>query len=99
MDSTPPANSRTDDELLRTYLDPDVDDDGEAFNAIWCGYRDEVRRLLEEVGLSAKEAENRVGAVFIIALDRDASDPPHTLREILHRIAHEVARDPQWRPI
>jgi hypothetical protein len=92
------ADARSDAELLRAYLDPAAGDDGVAFNTIYCRYRDEVRQCLERDGLSAEEAENRVGSVFIRALDREPDDVPASLRELLLGVAHQVARDQHWAP-
>ena len=90
------VDTRSDAELLRAYLDPAVDDDGIAFNTIYARYRDEVRQRLELEGLSPQEAEKRVGAVFIRALDRDPEDVPASLPEMLPGVAKEVAHDPHW---
>jgi hypothetical protein len=79
MDGTPPADSRSDDELLRAYLDPALDDDGEAFNEIWCRYRDDVRWILEAEGLSSMEAEKRIGSVFINRVLKNGSYAPPSL--------------------
>jgi hypothetical protein len=88
------ADTRADAELLRAYLVPD--NDGLAFNSIYCRYRDEVRACLEDEGLKSGEAEQRIGAVFIRALDRTPESGPDSLREMLLGIAREVAHDPDW---
>lgn len=88
----------SDAELLRAYLDPATDDDGEAFNTIYCRYRDEVRRTLELEGLPPREAENRVGSVFIKALDVEPSDSLPSLPDLLRTVAREVAHDSDWTP-
>lgn len=56
---------------MRRYND-ETDDDGEPVRAIYMRYRDIVRSELEAAGLSPVDAETRVGAVFIQALN----DPP-----------------------
>jgi hypothetical protein len=97
--ASPTDDHFSDAELLRAYLDPATDDDGEAFNTIYCRYRNEVRRAMEREGLSAVEAENRLGSVFIKALDVDPSGPLPSLPELLGRVARQVARDPKWKPL
>jgi hypothetical protein len=76
-----------------------VDDDGEAFLAVYTRWRDAVRKELESAGLSPREAENRLGTVFIRALDPDQQIPATIpLQERLMRFANEVAADPEWVP-
>jgi hypothetical protein len=50
-----------------------------------------VRQQLEREELPPQEAEKRVGAVFIRALDREPDDVPASLREMLLGVAKEVA--------
>ena len=89
----------SDDELLRRCVGSPVDDDGEAFLAVYTRWRDRVRNELESAGLSPREAENRLGTVFIRALDPDQQIPATTpLQERLMRFAREVAADTEWAP-
>jgi hypothetical protein len=89
----------SDDELLRRCVGDPVDDDGEAFLAIYTRWRDPVRNELESVGLSPREAEDRLGTVFIRALDPDQQIPATMpLQERLMRFAREVAADAEWAP-
>jgi hypothetical protein len=80
---------RTDGELLRAYAEPE--NDGLAFNAIYFRYRDQVRAALEGEGLTGQDAEQRIGVVFLRALEGAA---PTALGETLVRVAREVAHDP-----
>jgi hypothetical protein len=89
----------SDDELLRRCVGDPADDDGEAFLAVYTRWRDPVRNELESAGLSAREAENRLGTVFIRALDPDQKIPATmALQERLMRFAREVAADTEWAP-
>lgn len=90
------ADPRPDDELLRAYRDPEQDDDGRALTAIYHRHRGEVLQILEAQGLSRDQAEERGGAVFLRALNREDCDLP--LRELLASEAQMVAHDPDWRP-
>lgn len=91
-------DEQSDAELLRRYQDESVDDDGEPFMAIYMRYRDTVRAELEAARLSPADAENRVGAVFIRALN----DPPQrdgvSLRESLLALAREIGAADDWAP-
>lgn len=87
----------SDAELWRTYGGDDATAAGEAFILIYARYRDRMRSTLESAGLSAGEAEYRVGSVFLRALDvRDTRPLP--LRRRLEEAASAVAADPAWRP-
>ena len=90
------VDPRSDDELLRAYRDTELDDDGRALVAIYNRHRDDVLRILESEGLSRPEAEERRGAVFIRALNREASEEP--LAALLVTEARMVAHDPNWMP-
>lgn len=92
------ADDLSDDELLRRYLADDENDDGETFIAIYTRYRVPVREELEAAGLPPQDAENRVGTVFIRALDQRPDLPVGSLRERLLALAREVAQDPNWTP-
>lgn len=87
---------RSDDELLRAYRDPEMDDDGGASASIFHRHRDAVLQLLLDEGLASEEAEERIGMVFLRALNREHADEP--LRVLLRMEAGEVAHDPDWRP-
>lgn len=88
----------TDEALWRAYVGDDPRASGEAFICIYTRYRDTMRSVMEAAGLSGGEAENRVGSVFIRALD--ASDArPIPLRARLEEAARAVAADPDWRPV
>lgn len=91
-------DEQSDAELLRRYQDESADDDGEPFMVIYMRYRDTVRAELEAAGLTPADAENRVGAVFIRALN----DPPRrdgvSLRERLLALAHEIGAADDWAP-
>jgi hypothetical protein len=86
-----------DEELLRRYLDPSVDDDGAAFSAIYARYRDFVLGQLVSAGLTQTEAEMRTATVFIRLLD-PSDNGSLSLRDLLSATAIEVARDPNWKP-
>lgn len=90
------ADPRPDDELLRAYRDPELDDDGRALLAIYQRHREEVLQTLEDEGLPGRVAGERVGAVFLRALNREDSD--HPLRDLLLGEARVVAHDPDWMP-
>lgn len=91
-------DEQSDAELLRQYRDEATDNDGEPFMAIYMRYRDTVRAELEAAGLLPADAENRVGAVFIRALN----DPPQRegvpLRERLLALAREIGAADDWAP-
>jgi hypothetical protein len=89
-------DSRSDDELLRAYRDPEMDDDGCALTSIFHRHRDAVLQLLLDEGLANGEAEERIGMVFLRALNREHADEP--LHDLLRMEAAEVVRDPDWRP-
>ncbi|HEX6749059.1 MAG TPA: hypothetical protein VF092_17300 [Longimicrobium sp.] len=94
-----PLDGFSDDELLRRCIGEPADDDGETFLAIYTRWREPVRRELEDAGLDPHEAENRLGTVFIRALDPDERIPATVpLHERLKRFAREVASDPDWTP-
>jgi len=96
---TTPLNEPSDEELLRRYRETDNDDGGEAFITIYTRYRDLVRAELEGAGLEPRVAEERMGSVFIRAVDADdVSDGNQSFRERLLGIARTVARDPTWAP-
>ncbi len=87
----------TDEALWCAYLGNDPQASGEAFIGIYTRYRDTMRTMMEAAGLSESEAENRVGSVFIRALDvNDARPIP--LRTRLEEAAGAVAADPDWKP-
>ena len=92
------AEDLSDDELLRRYLGDEPDDDGETFMAIYTRHRLAVRAELEAAGLLPQEAENRVGTVFIRALDERSDSAELSLRDRLLALAREVAQDPEWTP-
>jgi hypothetical protein len=92
------AETLSDDELLRRYLGDEADDDGETFIAIYTRHRVAVRAELEAAGLPPQEAENRVGTVFIRALDQHPDSAELSLRDRLLVLAREVARDPERPP-
>lgn len=97
----PPASldDLSDGELLRRCVGDPADDNGEAFLAVYTRWRDPVRNELESAGLSPREAENRLGTVFIRALDPDQQVPATMpLQERLMRSAREVAADTEWTP-
>jgi hypothetical protein len=97
MSST--LDEQSDEELLRRNQDDATDNDGEPFMAIYMRYRDTVRAALEAAGLSPADAENRVGAVFIQALN----DPPQRdgvlLRERLLALARDIEVSDDWHPL
>jgi hypothetical protein len=88
----------SDEELLRRYHDESADDDGEPFMAIYMRYREAVRAALEAAGLSPADAENRVGSVFIRALNERERDGV-SLRERLLALAREIGADQHWQPL
>jgi hypothetical protein len=92
-------DDQSDAELLRRYHDESADDDGEPFMAIYMRYREAVRAALEAAGLSAADAENRVGAVFIRALNERERDGRVFLRERLLALAREIGSDQHWQPL
>jgi hypothetical protein len=96
MSST--LDEQSDEELLRRYQDDATDNDGEPFMAIYMRYRDTVRAV-EAAELSPADAENRVGAVFIQALN----DPPQRdgvlLRERLLALARDIEVSDDWHPL
>jgi hypothetical protein len=89
-----------DNELLRRYRTPGTETvAAEAFIEIYRRYRARARNALEAEGLDRREAEQRLGAVFIRALDRRADIPAGMpLAELLMKAAREVATDPDWMP-
>lgn len=91
------ADPRPDDELLRAYRDPEHDDDGRALTAIYHRHREEVLDMLEAEGLTRREAEKRVGAVFLRALNREECNL--RLRDLLVNEARMVAHDADWMPV
>lgn len=97
MSST--LDEQSDEELLRRYQDESADDDGEPFMAIYMRYRDTVRVELEAAGLSPADAENRVGAVFIRALN----DPPQRdecrCESDCFALAREIGGADDWHPL
>jgi hypothetical protein len=90
-------DTRPDAELLRAYRDPDNDDDGRALNTIYFRHRDEVVRALADEGLSVDVSDERVGEVFLRALNGETVDSP--LAELLRDAAHAVAHDLVEKPI
>lgn len=96
---TPPLNEPSDEELLRRYRETDNDDGGEAFITIYMRYRDLVRAELEGAGLESRVAEERMGSVFIRAVDPgDGPTGNQSFRDRLLETARTVARDPNWTP-
>lgn len=94
-----PLNEPSDEELLRRYHETDNDDGGEAFITIYTRYRDLVRAELEGAGLEPRAAEERMGSVFIRAMDpHGAPGGNQAFRERLLETARTVARDPNWTP-
>ena len=91
------ADPRPDDELLLAYRDPEDDDDGRALTTIYHRHREEVLQMLVAEGLSRREAEERRGAVFLRALNREECNLP--LRDLLVSEARLVAHDPDWMPV
>lgn len=87
---------RSDDELLRAYRDPEMDNDGCALTSIFRRHKDAVLELLRDEGLATEAAEERIGMVFLRALNREHADEP--LDDLLRMEAAQVARDPDWRP-
>ena len=86
----------SDEELWHAYNGDDAAGSGEAFIRIYTRYRDHMRSTMEAAGLSEGEAENRVGAAFIRALEEHGgADIP--LRTRLEESARRVAADPNWR--
>jgi hypothetical protein len=92
-------DEQSDAELLRRYQDESADDDGEPFMAIYMRYRDTVRTELEAGGLSPADAENRVGAVFIRALNDSPQRDEVPLRERLFALAREIGGADDWHPL
>jgi hypothetical protein len=66
--------------------------------AIYMGYREAVRAALEATGLSPADAQNRVGSVFIRALNERQRDGV-ALRERLLALAREIGADQHWQPL
>ena len=85
----------SDEELWRAYTSDDAAQSGEAFIRIYTRYRDHMRSTMEAAGLSEGEAENRVGAAILRALEDSAADIP--LRTRVEESARRVAADPHWR--
>jgi hypothetical protein len=90
-------DTRTDDELLLAYRDPDHDDDGRALFSILRRHLDAVVRELACEGVFVSESDDRVGAVFLQALNREVVDRP--LPEMLAEEARAVAHDPVWKQV
>lgn len=90
-------DTRTDDELLLAYRDPEHDDDGQALNAIYNRHRDYVLRTLAAEGLTVSGMDDRVGEVFLRALNREVVDRP--LSEILADEARAVAHGSDREPV
>jgi hypothetical protein len=89
----------SDTDLLSAWLSEEEDGagTGEAFLVVYSRYRVAVHDEMVQAGLERREAENRVGSVFLRA--QDAPVPPDTpLRERLMAVAREVAADPHWKP-
>jgi hypothetical protein len=92
---TGPDQPPSDEELWSAYVGGDPRASGEAFIGIYRRYRDTMRSTMEAAGLSGREAERRVGAVFMRALDaNDGRVLP--LRVRLEEAARAVAADPDW---
>lgn len=95
----PTLSELSDDELQSAWLSEDelAPASGEPFLVVYNRYRDAVREEMEQSGgLDRREAENRVGSVFMRAQD-DPEIPPDTpLRERLLMVARKVAADPHW---
>jgi hypothetical protein len=83
----------TDEELWCAFMGDDPRMAGEAFIVIYTRYRDTMRSTMEAAGLSSREAENRVGSVFMRALDANDGNPL-PLRVRLKEAAQAVAADP-----
>lgn len=101
-ESVTEPDALSDAELWRAYVDDDAKGAGdakaagEAFILIYARYRDRMRSTMEAAGLSANEAEHRVGSVFMRALDtQDTRDMPLASR--LEEAARAIAADPDWR--
>jgi hypothetical protein len=90
-------DEESDEELLRWYQDESTDHNGEPFMVIYMRYREPVRAEMEAAGLTPADAESRVGAVFIRAMN-DAQSDGVTLRERLVALARALAADPEWHP-
>jgi hypothetical protein len=90
-------DARTDDELLRAYRDPEYDDDGRALLTILRRHLDFVVRGLAAEGLSVSASDDRVGAVFLRALNREVVDRP--LAAMLAEESRAVAHDPVWQTV
>src|SRR5687768_6016642 len=94
----PPVDTWSDGELQRAWFD-EGDDDGLAFNEVYRRYRDLVRAEMEAAGLGLREAEDRVGSVFLRARYESAEIPlTGSLRDRLFIVARAVAVDPNWMP-
>jgi hypothetical protein len=100
MNMHPPAgNDPSDDELQRAWLSEEESGIGEPpFMVIYNRYRVAVHDEMVRAGLDKREAENRVGSVFLRAQD-DPEIPPETpLRDRLLTVARKVATDADWTP-
>lgn len=87
-----------DEELKRRWTDEAMEDAGHVFIAIYTRYRQAVRDELESAGgLTALDAEARIGSVFLRAHD-SAAVQHQPLREVLLTMAREVAHDANWSP-
>lgn len=84
----------SDEELCRAYTGNGTAEAAEAFILIYRRYRLRVRDGLEAAGLSAGDAEARVGEVFRLVLDEEHSGNL-ALRERFERCACWVAAAPR----
>lgn len=85
-----------DEELRRRWTDENFEDAGHLFIAIYNRYRQPVRDELEAAGLTPRDAEERVGSVFLRA--QESASAGGSLREVLLTVARAVARDSNWSP-
>jgi hypothetical protein len=93
------SDGPSDAELLRSWVTGDQESAGETFISIYARYRDTVRGELEAAGLTPREAEDRLGAVFVVAERMRADVPPEiALADRLVAAAREVAADPNPTP-
>jgi hypothetical protein len=95
---TGPDRPPSDEDLWSAYVGDDPRASGEAFIVIYTRYREAMRSTMEAAGLSGREAENRVGSVFVRALDAsDGRSLP--LRVRLEYAARAVAAEPDWNSV
>jgi hypothetical protein len=87
----------TDDELFACYTSGN-DTDGSAFLAMYARYRPVVRAELERAGLAPREAERRIGLVFVRALDGAAPLAAVSLRDHILTTARDVAHERDFSP-